>query len=65
MEKSAMQIADAVGVIGIAAAGHATTSEGATECECTSGKRGTAESKGDCKSNHGLTQHDLPFIVSS
>jgi len=55
MEKSALQTADAVAVIGIAAAGHTTTSEGATECECAGGKRGTAESKGGCKSNHRLT----------
>jgi hypothetical protein len=61
MEKSAMQIADAVAVIDIAPAGHTTTSVGATECECTCGKRGSGESKGDCKSNYGLTQHDLPF----
>jgi hypothetical protein len=61
MEKSAMQIADAVAVIDIAPAGHTTTSVGATECECTGGKRGSGESKGDCKSNYGLTQHDLPF----
>jgi hypothetical protein len=61
MEKSAMQIADAVAVIDIAPAGHMTTSVGATECECTGGKRGSGESKGDCKSNHGLTQRDLPF----
>jgi hypothetical protein len=58
-----MQIADAVAVIDIAPAGHTTTSVGATECECTGGKRGSGDSKGDCKSNHGLTQHDLPFIV--
>jgi hypothetical protein len=57
MEKSAMEIADAVAVRGIAAAGPPTTSEGATECSCTGGKRGTAESKGDCKNNHDLTQH--------
>jgi hypothetical protein len=56
-----MQIADAVAVIDIAPAGHTTTSVGATECECTGGKRGSGESKGDCKSNYGLTQHELPF----
>jgi hypothetical protein len=61
MEKSAMQIADAVAVIGITPAGQTTTSVDATECQCTGGKRGTAESKGNCKSNHGLTQHDFPF----
>src|SRR5262249_42217322 len=49
MEKSALQIADAVAAIGIAAAGHTTTSEGATECECTGGKRGTAENKGNSR----------------
>ena len=60
-----MQIADAVAVISIAVAGRATTSEGATECECTGGKRGTAECKGDCKSNHVLTNMTFLFILSS
>jgi len=41
----AMQIADAVGVIGIAGAGNS---------ERARGKRGTAESKGDCKGNYGF-----------
>jgi hypothetical protein len=49
----AMEIPDAGAVI-VIAAGQTTTSEGATECKCTGGKRGTAESKGDCKNNHGL-----------
>jgi hypothetical protein len=55
MAKPATQIADAVAVISIAAIGNTTTSEGTSECECTRGKGGTAESKGDCKSNCGLT----------
>src|SRR5262249_30438675 len=65
IEKSALQTADAVAVIGITAAGHTTTSEGATECECTGGSRGTAGSKADCKSNHPLTYHDFPFYLFS
>jgi hypothetical protein len=59
LEKSAMRIANAVAVIGIVAS-RMTISEAAT-CECTGRKRGTAESKGNCKDNHGLTQIDPPF----
>src|SRR5262245_4360785 len=55
MEKPAMQIADAVAMIGMAAAGNTTASEGAGACQCTCGKRGTTENQGDRKSNYGLT----------
>jgi hypothetical protein len=63
MEKSAVQIANAVAVIGIAAS-RKTTSEAAT-CECTGGKRGAAESKGNARTTMVLRNLTLLFIVSS
>jgi hypothetical protein len=68
-----MQTVDAVSITATAATGHTTTIEAATkmaavESACSEGataaaskragrKRGTTESKGDCKNNHSLTQH--------
>ena len=63
MTKSVMGIADVVAVIGSAAAGRLGTSVGASECKSIGGKRGNAESKGDCNNNHYFMHLDPLFFL--
>ena len=63
MTKSVMGIADVVAVIGSAAAGRLGTSVGASECKSIGGKRGNAESKGDCNNNHYFMHPDPLFFL--